>query len=220
MIVDTFIADASAEELKAEIQTLRERLLQYVAGAEVTVIFIHTNVSVQEFHRASQIPSESLQNTFQDLHVLSQKWHILHGNVMDLEEDLTFILDVHKNRIGHKHDFNSSFTMPNYEAVEYLLSRTRVWKRWVGNYTTRTQIQINLFFNLANQSDNRINIEIAKTSKQIAEATLKDSSSMITIAAMTMLFLPGTFVSVSLLPYTYHNFPELYKGNLQHDVFW
>ena len=59
-------------------------------------------------------------------------------------------------------------------------------------------------FNIASQNDNRTNIDIAATSKQIAEDSRriaeeakKDSSSMITIAAVTMLFLPGTFVSVS-----------------------
>ena len=109
------------------------------------------------------------------------------------------MLDVHRNRIGHIVESGSGCTIPNYEAVEYLLSRTQLWKRWVGSYNSRTQVQINLVFNLASQGDNRTNIEIAKTSKQIAEATLRDSSSMITIAAMTMLFLPGTFVSVSLV---------------------
>lgn len=69
----------------------------------------------------------------------------------------------------------------------------------MSNYATRTNIRVNLFFNLANQGDSRINIEIARTSKAIAAETKRDSSSMITIAAVTMFFLPGTFVSVRLV---------------------
>ncbi len=79
------------------------------------------------------------------------------------------------------------------------MSRARFWRRWVSNYATRTNIRVNLFFNLANQGDSRINIEIARTSKAIAAETKRDSSSMITIAAVTMFFLPGTFVSVRLV---------------------
>ena len=89
--------------------------------------------------------------------------------------------------------------------MQYLITRNTIWKRWVGNYNTRTQIRINLYFNLASQVDNKTNIgiaktniEIANTSREIASATLRDSSSMITIATMTMLFLPGTFVSAIL----------------------
>ena len=66
----------------------------------------------------------------------------------------------------------------------------------MANWSIRTKIRIDLFFNLANQNDNRTNLEIASTTKDIAEKTRNDSSSMITIAALTMLFLPGTFVSV------------------------
>lgn len=66
----------------------------------------------------------------------------------------------------------------------------------MANWSIRTKIRIDLFFNLANQNDNRTNLEIANTTKDIAEKTRNDSSSMITVAALTMLFLPGTFVSV------------------------
>jgi magnesium-transporting ATPase (P-type) len=56
-------------------------------------------------------------------------------------------------------------------------------------------------FHLTNQADNDINLKIANTnltiansSAKVAEETQKDSASMITIAAVTMFFLPGTFV--------------------------
>lgn len=58
-------------------------------------------------------------------------------------------------------------------------------------------------FNLTMQRDlqlnydlNRINLQIAESSRQVALATQEDSASMTTIAVMTMIFLPGTFVAV------------------------
>ena len=136
-----------------------------------------------------------MRDRFQILHRLSQGFHVLHANLDDYEETLYFILATHQQ--CRADDLSGDESAPNLESMEFLLSRNRIWKRWVANYTTRTTIRIDLFFNIANQNDNRINIDIASTSKRIAEEAKRDSSSMITIAAMTMLFLPGTFVSVS-----------------------
>jgi hypothetical protein len=47
--------------------------------------------------------------------------------------------------------------------------------------------------------DSLVNIGLAADSKQIATATKKDGSAMKTIAVLTMVFLPGTYVAVSLL---------------------
>jgi len=43
--------------------------------------------------------------------------------------------------------------------------------------------------------DNDTNLDIAKATTAIARDAQQDSSSMITIAAVTMFFLPGTFIS-------------------------
>jgi hypothetical protein len=52
-------------------------------------------------------------------------------------------------------------------------------------------------FHLSTQADNRTNVKIGKLTSKIAKETQRDSSSIITIAAVTMFFLPGTFISVS-----------------------
>ena len=188
MMIDTFLADAASESLKAGMQSSRGTLMTY------------------ENHGASQLPTEPMQDTFQKLHQLSQNWHVLYENVIDNEEALAFVLDIHKQFGTPPGAQTSSFYQEsNYEAMQYLLTRNTIQKRWVSNYNTRTQIRINLYFNLASQGDNRINIEIANTSKEIAKATLRDSSSMITIATMTMLFLPGTFVSAILSMVFFNN---------------
>ncbi|KAM3505030.1 hypothetical protein MY11210_008130 [Beauveria gryllotalpidicola] len=59
----------------------------------------------------------------------------------------------------------------------------------------RVDIQINALFNLMMQQDNSNGIELAKSSHQIARASYRDSSSMKTLAIVTMFFLPGSFVS-------------------------
>lgn len=151
----------------------------------------------QEHNGAAEFPGESVRESFQILHRLSQGFHVLHANLDDYEETLNFILATHQQ--CRTDNLSGDGPPPNLDAMEFILSRNRIWKRWVANYITRTTICIDLFFNIANQNDNRTNIDIANTSKRIAEEAKRDSSSMITIAAMTMLFLPGTFVSVSTL---------------------
>ena len=136
------------------------------------------------------LASESLSNIFQDLHAVSQKLHTLSEDLIDLEEHLTFLLHMQET-------WNALKTHRTKESLDYLAGRTRCWRRWAGNYQARTDLQIQLFFNLATQGDNRTNLEIAKSTKSLAEESRKDSSSMITIAVLTMVFLPGTFISVS-----------------------
>jgi hypothetical protein len=50
-------------------------------------------------------------------------------------------------------------------------------------------------WNLIAQKDNQLNQEIAADSKEIALASKRDSSAMKAIAALTMFFLPGTFIA-------------------------
>lgn len=46
------------------------------------------------------------------------------------------------------------------------------------------------------QRDNRDNLKMAKISTDIASVTKDDSFAMRTIAVMSIIFLPGTFISV------------------------
>ncbi|KAJ8108097.1 hypothetical protein ONZ43_g6532 [Nemania bipapillata] len=57
----------------------------------------------------------------------------------------------------------------------------------------RVRSQNTVVYALMTHEDARININLAKASKELAEAAKKDSSSMKSIAIMTMLFLPGTY---------------------------
>ena len=61
---------------------------------------------------------------------------------------------------------------------------------WLHNYRDRKDIAMSLVFNLVTQQD-------AANSFSITKAMKRDSSSMNGIALLTMVFLPGTFTSVS-----------------------
>jgi len=54
--------------------------------------------------------------------------------------------------------------------------------------------------NVLGQDDSKVNIELAKDQKRIAEETKRDSTSMTAIAVVTMFFLPGTFTAVRPFP--------------------
>jgi nitrate reductase NapE component len=56
---------------------------------------------------------------------------------------------------------------------------------------------LNQTFSLIAQEENKISRSVAIDSAQIAVATKRDSSAMKTIALITILFLPSTFVAVS-----------------------
>ncbi len=67
-------------------------------------------------------------------------------------------------------------------------------------------------YTLTGQRDNRLNLQIAQASRaandlsiQIARAAKRDSTAMRIIAAVTLLFLPGTFIAVG---FAFNSFPS------------
>lgn len=76
------------------------------------------------------------------------------------------------------------------DTIEYLHSSMDKQRMWLNNYLNRRDIAMSLVFNLVTQQDAANNFRIAEKMKH-------DSSSMNGIALLTMIFLPGTFTSVS-----------------------
>lgn len=82
------------------------------------------------------------------------------------------------------------------KRARFQLSTVTMPPRW---HTTLIIFQLLTLFkvhNLIAQEESVRNIEIAKDSKRIAWANKRDSSSMRSIVVLTMVFLPGTFMSV------------------------
>ena len=82
-------------------------------------------------------------------------------------------------------------------SLHLTLSSTRHRLNQVVELTYRIAAQIKVVDNMIAQGDSRANIAIAEQSRRIAIDTKEDSVAMKTISALTMVFLPGTFVGVS-----------------------
>ncbi|KAL8871664.1 MAG: hypothetical protein Q9174_002554 [Haloplaca sp. 1 TL-2023] len=65
----------------------------------------------------------------------------------------------------------------------------------VKTLRNRIRIQLSVVANFIAQNDSRTNIAVAEASRRIAFETKRDSDAMKTIAALTMVFLPATFVA-------------------------
>ncbi len=134
----------------------------------------------------------STVENIQSLHQLSRTWNMIYEDLGDLSERLDFLLSTsYKLR-----DAGLSHTSSAIESFEFLKARNILRRRWVTSFSERTKLIINFVFSIASQNHGETNLRIASLTSTIAEETHKDNSSMITIATMTMLFLPGTFVSV------------------------
>lgn len=104
------------------------------------------------------------------------------------------------------------FCKPTTSSCSLFQRRCSTTKDWLSNYGKRVDIRIGLVsthhldstrsnghpqqyvnmkqvFHLANQDQ-------AALTRQLAEDSFKDSSSMTTISAMTLFFLPSTFICV------------------------
>ena len=74
------------------------------------------------------------------------------------------------------------------DAIEYAIASMEKQRRWFWNYKARKDGTMNLVYNLVTQQDALDNLNLATEMK-------KDSTSMKSIAAVTMVFLPGTFTA-------------------------
>ncbi|KAK6537447.1 hypothetical protein TWF694_011633 [Orbilia ellipsospora] len=78
--------------------------------------------------------------------------------------------------------------------IDLLLSNLQHIKRF-GAIAQRMQVQRDVLFNLIAQDENNLNLSMAADSKQLAEASKRDSSAMKVLAILTTVFLPATFVA-------------------------
>jgi len=178
LAIDTILSEQCLHEWGQEIFVPRKDLIEYESS------------SISDF---SPIQTEK---AVEHLHSLSQSLHIIRENLTDLQERLEYLCGVHQRLLellGNCHDPGDE--EPLTDSFNYIKTSTNTLKRWAINYTERTGIRINLFFNVSAQSDNRTNLGIAKVTSNISVITQRDSSSMITMAFLSMVFLPGTFVS-------------------------
>lgn len=76
------------------------------------------------------------------------------------------------------------------DSINYTLASMEKYKMWFTSYKNRKDTAMSLVYSLVSQQN-------AANNMLIAEDMKRDSSSMNVIAALTMFFLPGTFIAVS-----------------------
>lgn len=84
------------------------------------------------------------------------------------------------------------------DTIEFVIRSLEKQEMWFLNYKNRKDGMMSLVFNLVTQQD-------AANGMEIAADTKRDSTSMNAIAALTMVFLPGTFTAVST-PYFFSSY--------------
>ncbi|KAJ3515320.1 hypothetical protein NLJ89_g1831 [Agrocybe chaxingu] len=179
--VEAFMQEDYLEKWTNRLSELRPKLIYY-----------ESELSVSAF--------TPLQNAraVEELHNLSQHLHVARDNFIDLKKKLQFFVEARERflELSKPH-----FTVARQDVTtisdsfSLIDSRGDHGLRWAANYNERTSIRINLCFNLATQADSRTNLDIARLTGRISVSAQRDNASMITIAAVTMFFLPGSFVS-------------------------
>ncbi|KAI9853960.1 MAG: hypothetical protein M1813_001604 [Trichoglossum hirsutum] len=146
-----------------------------------------------------------LTDAMSGLHNLSRAWDKLTADLADFEERMEFLLEAHQSyvdTIQTRIEFGGSWTRDGLPTVcqplRYLKSGSQISRRRALSFKDRTSIRINLVFNLSAQRGNQINTDMSKTNVQIAEFTSRisqeaqrDSSSMITLAAVSQCSTPS-----------------------------
>lgn len=99
-------------------------------------------------------------------------------------------LKINSQRTGTEvHDEQGSNHTASADNLHYVLESLKLECSWLQSYKSRKDTAMGLVFNVVVQLDSLTNVDIGLKMK-------KDSSSMNTIATLTMLFLPATAVAV------------------------
>jgi hypothetical protein len=215
--LDALAADDCLKEWQFSIGERREMLYIHVSLIQ---LFILQRLS---FGKEKLYEDEFIHfdAATRQLHNLARHWLTLQQDCLDFQTQLDFLRGTYTKYTqilqDDKNGWELDRTFSTGESLDVLRAQCENYVRWITVYGERTNIRINLvsitlpllassaytnqipqLFHLANQRESRTNTQIATLTAKVAEQTQRDSSSMITIAAVTMLFLPGTFVCAVL----------------------
>ena len=126
------------------------------------------------------------------LQIISQNADIHTGNANIAMFIANWIRDAHA-RLHAAVGSRPSASQRGRDAIEYVIECMKKQNMWFLNYKSRKDSIMSLVYNLVTQQDAANNFQIATDMKH-------DSTSMNSIAALTMAFLPGTFTAVSIFP--------------------
>ncbi|KAI7782819.1 hypothetical protein LA080_012860 [Diaporthe eres] len=144
-----------------------------------------------------------LDRRAEQLHKIAIKWHTIRKDLFDIEEHIVHLRAIAEGKAFTAKELTGMLkSLDAVDALKALESTCRFWSRWVTTYLERTNIRINLMHHLAAQNTSTLATDVALQ-------TQRDSVSMFTLAMVTAVFLPGTFVC-SVLSTTFFS----YDGNV------
>lgn len=107
-----------------------------------------------------------------------------------------------ESRPSKNHARGPTISDPLGRRIDYLGELIHGSQAYGAVLSARTKAQVQTVYSMIGQRDNRVNIETAAASREIAEdsrrvaiLTRKDSLDMRIIAGVTLIFLPGTFMA-------------------------
>ncbi|KAI1131455.1 hypothetical protein F5Y10DRAFT_233689 [Nemania abortiva] len=192
-----------------ELKQFIERSLKDYPGSRATPLFLDFRILTHlltlyrrglgaQRSKLRQIENQedgsTVRNQVKELHDLCRRWHAMLKDFADLKE--------HSRQLkAFAERLNTTYyaTQPDHreemlETVESLVqfeNGCNFWANWARTYLERTNICINLAHQLEN--------------KEIALQARRESMSMFTLAIVTVIFLPSTFVA-SILGTNFFNF--------------
>ncbi|KAF2458967.1 hypothetical protein BDY21DRAFT_198082 [Lineolata rhizophorae] len=201
------------DHLKVELtDKLKELVAQPTTAAlaenPFALSLFHFNSTIQYYRRAARDPRDSVRNEVRKAHqgrkqLESIDLQQLHLTLTSLDQDkvqLNFILGVIK-RLRKQHDafYKQVRKMPDLDRRDWLFYRVEeeldrfenqitYFKTSIEDVASTAQRLMDLMFNMNSRFDSQANAEMAKNAMREGAATR-------TIAIVSMLFLPGTFVS-------------------------
>ncbi|KAK5625207.1 hypothetical protein RRF57_000923 [Xylaria bambusicola] len=136
----------------------------------------------------------TVQSQVEELHTLSRRWQSMLKDFRDLKEHTKHLKAFIKrqNAVYNRSRSNcSSETLETIESILWFENDCNFWASWAKTYLERTNICINLAHHLEN--------------KELATQARRESIAMFTLAIVTVIFLPSTFVA-SILGTNFFNF--------------
>ena len=138
-------------------------------------------------------PESTIDEIF-DIHSVAMKLSSLICLATEFESRLDHILELHQKLSPHFPLEKDGINQGNkatpvtgiitehtiLESLGRLKTGIRERKLWLEAHQHRVGVYINLLYNLRAQEDNRVNLEIARLTSEIAVDTQRDSASMIT----------------------------------------
>ncbi|KAF3022626.1 hypothetical protein E8E14_013883 [Neopestalotiopsis sp. 37M] len=125
------------------------------------------------------------------------------ANVSRYSESLAAFLKDANNRLSASLNWEDHAAVMKAEdgvvhMLELVTSQAKTCTSVAQALKERVQSQTNLIFSLISSEENRISRHVAEESAKVAISSKRDSMAMKTVAVLTMIFLPGTFVAAFL----------------------